>query len=112
MSREEMLAAATTMLAAALDPSPMPAGRPERAPDLDQAVAEIRAKAAKGNATVGTEADAATAAPGTQEARLKDLHGRPPSAKFTAEEAALYLNCSTALLRTSRWKKRWPAYTG
>jgi hypothetical protein len=45
-------------------------------------------------------------------AKLRELHARPPSAKFTTEEVALYLNCSTSLLRTWRWQGRGPAFEG
>jgi hypothetical protein len=43
---------------------------------------------------------------------LRELHARPPSAKFTTNEAALYMNCRVELLRAWRWQKRGPAFEG
>jgi hypothetical protein len=44
--------------------------------------------------------------------RLVQLAALPPTAKFTAEEAALYMNCRVELLRTWRWQKRGPEFEG
>jgi excisionase family DNA binding protein len=56
----------------------------------------------------------ATDTPGaaTRACLLQDLHDRPPSARFTTKEAAVYLNCSTSLLRSWRWQGRGPPHEG
>jgi hypothetical protein len=43
---------------------------------------------------------------------LMRLAAFPPAARFTTDEAALYLNCSISLLRTWRWQGRGPAFEG
>jgi hypothetical protein len=108
MSRQELLGAAVDMLAAALDPAPLPARRPEFAIDVDKGVAEIMAR------TRGGKADAtATDKSATPESRmLEALHARPPTARFTTAETALYGNWSPALLRSWRWKRKGPAFSG
>jgi hypothetical protein len=44
--------------------------------------------------------------------RLGQLAALPPIARFTSEEAAVYMNCRTELLRAWRWQKRGPAFEG
>jgi hypothetical protein len=106
MAREDLLAAATDMLAAAVDPAPMPKRKPDssgRLPGREQILTRLKATG---------EAEA-PATPTTPEARpLKDLHDRPASARFTPKEAALYLNISEQRLRTWRWKQKGPPYEG
>jgi hypothetical protein len=51
--------------------------------------------------------------PDTPEAcLLRSLHARPSSARFTTEEAAVYLNCTAPLLRSWRWQGRGPPFEG
>jgi hypothetical protein len=44
--------------------------------------------------------------------QLRALHARPPTALFDTAEAAAYLNCSAALLRSWRWKRCGPRFEG
>jgi hypothetical protein len=102
MSREELLTTAVNMLAAAVDPSPLPE-RPIN-PKFQAAMDRLDDIAAGRRSP-----DAET----PEEVRkLRELHARPASAKFTPEEAAVYLNATTALLRTWRWRRRGPPHEG
>jgi hypothetical protein len=103
MSREELLATAVNMLAAAVDPSPLP-DRPLD-PKLMAGLDQLKA-IAEGRRAPDPEAQTR----GVQ--TLHALHARPPSARFTPKEAAAYLNATEALLRTWRWKKTGPPYDG
>jgi hypothetical protein len=43
---------------------------------------------------------------------LQRLHHLPPDALLTSDEAALYLNARTDLLRSWRWQRRGPTFIG
>jgi len=43
---------------------------------------------------------------------LSRLHQLPDAALFTSEEAGLYLNARTDLLRAWRWQGRGPTFVG
>ena len=43
---------------------------------------------------------------------LRRLHSLPSEALLTSEEAALYLNARTDLLRSWRWQQRGPPFEG
>jgi hypothetical protein len=57
--------------------------------------------------------EAALATAGDEDAKARELMrlaALPTTARFTTDEAALYLNCSTSLLRTWRWQGRGPSF--
>jgi hypothetical protein len=48
----------------------------------------------------------------TEAETLRRLHARPPEARFTPEETALYLNIRRDLLRAWRWQERGLPFEG
>jgi hypothetical protein len=96
MNKHDMLAAAMDMFLAATDPAPLPKAMPF--PEFQAGLEKLKA---------------ATEAPTTPEAELlAELHARPSTARFTTRETALYGNWSRALLRSWRWKRKGPAFSG
>jgi hypothetical protein len=84
--------------------------------DIDRAARQAASLALTPAEPVDSESGEAltTVDPGgaAQARTLMRLSALPATAKLTTEEAAVYLNCSTSLLRSWRWQGRGPKHEG